>query len=60
LERSVTVFLKTYNRAEENTHKIVRELNKGQLFEAMLRGASDLSIHKSIPAYGPFVTTLAK
>lgn len=60
LDRSVTVFLKTYNRAEENTHKTVRELNKGQLFEAMLRGASDLSIHKSIPAYGPFVTTLAK
>lgn len=60
LDRSVTVFLKTYNRAEENTHKTVRELNQGQLFEAMLRGASDLSIHKSIPAYGPFVTTLAK
>lgn len=60
LDRSVTVFLKTYNRVEENTHKTIRELNKGQLLEAMLRGASDLSIHKQTPAFGPFVTTLAE
>ena len=60
LDRSVTVFLKTYNRVEENTHKIIRELNKGQLLEAMLRGASDLSIHTQMPAFGPFVTTLAE
>lgn len=56
--RSVTVFLKTYNQPDKYSE--VASLNKGQLFEAMLKGAVNLSLHTTTPSYGPWVTQISQ
>lgn len=56
--RSVTVFLKTYNQKDK--YLDVASLNKGQLFEAMLKGAVNLSLHTTTPSYGPWVTEISQ